>query len=204
MTGPLVPVLILGGALAVTGTLLYLHHRLWYKGRDEEEAAETSAGAAETGPAAGHGYRSSSTANGSKPANGTAPASAPAPAPATAPATAPANGTAAASAPATAAPGNGSGAEARPEGCCGLHEVCEKAADAIAENDLYYDDEELDEFRGRDADSYTEAEVDLFREVLLTLRRDELLAWEAALRERRLALPSQLRDELILLLEIKN
>ncbi|MDD5839843.1 MAG: hypothetical protein PUC94_07360 [Bacteroidales bacterium] len=183
MTGPLVPVLILGGALAVTGTLLYLHHRLWYKGRDEEEAAETSAGAA-AAPAAGHGYRSSSTDNGSKPANGT--------------------GTAPASAPATAAPGNGSGAEARPEGCCGLHEVCEKAADAIAENDLYYDDEELDEFRGRDADSYTEAEVDLFREVLLTLRRDELLAWEAALRERHLALPSQLRDELILLLEIKN
>ena len=181
MTGPLVPVLILGGALAVTGTLLYLHHRLWYKGRDEEEAAETSAGTA-AAPAAGHGYRSSSTDNGSKPANGTAPATA----------------------PATAAPGNGSGAEARPEGCCGLHEVCEKAADAIAENDLYYDDEELDEFRGRDADSYTEAEVDLFREVLLTLRRDELLAWEAALRERRLALPSQLRDELILLLEIKN
>ncbi len=178
MTGPLVPVLILGGALAVTGTLLYLHHRLWYKGRDEEEAAETSAGAA-AAPAAGHGYRSSSTDNGSKPANGTAPASA----------------------PATAAPGNGSGAEARPEGCCGLHEVCEKAADAIAENDLYYDDEELDEFRGRDADSYTEAEVDLFREVLLTLRRDELLAWEAALRERRLALPSQLRDELMLLVE---
>ena len=181
MTGPLVPVLILGGALAVTGTLLYLHHRLWYKGRDEEEAAETSAGAA-AAPAAGHGYRSSSTDNGSKPANGTAPATA----------------------PASAAPGNGSGAEARPEGCCGLHEVCEKAADAIAENDLYYDDEELDEFRGRDADSYTEAEVDLFREVLLTLRRDELLAWEAALRERHLALPSQLRDELILLLEIKN
>ena len=172
MTGPLVPVLILGGALAVTGTLLYLHHRLWYKGRDEEEAAETSAGAAETAPAAGHGYRSSSTDNGSKPANG-------------------------------AAPGNGSGAEARPEGCCGLHEVCEKAADAIAENDLYYDDEELDAFRGRDADSYTEAEVDLFREVLLTLRRDELLAWEAALRERHLALPSQLRDELMLLLEEK-
>ena len=181
MTGPFVPVLILGGALAVTGTLLYLHHRLWYKGRDEEEAAETSAGTA-AAPAAGHGYRSSSTDNGSKPANGTAPASA----------------------PASAAPGNGSGADARPEGCCGLHEVCEKAADAIAENDLYYDDEELDEFRGRDADSYTEAEVDLFREVLLTLRRDELLAWEAALRERRLALPSQLRDELILLLEIKN
>ena len=182
MTGPIVPVLILGGALAVTGTLLYLHHRLWYKGRDEEEAAETSAGAAKTGPAAGHGYRSSSTDNGSKPANGTGTGPAPAP----------------------AAPGNGSGAEARPEGCCGLHEVCEKAADAIAENDLYYDDEELDAFRGRDADSYTEAEVDLFREVLLTLRRDELLAWEAALRERRLALPSQLRDELILLLEIKN
>ena len=91
MTGPLVPVLILGGALAVTGTLLYLHHRLWYKGRDEEEAAETSAGAAETAPAAGHGYRSSSTDNGSKPANGTAPASV----------------------PASAAPGNGSGAEAR-------------------------------------------------------------------------------------------
>lgn len=171
MTGPLVPVLILGGALAVTGTLLYLHHRLWYKVRDEKEAD----GAAETGPAAGHGYRSSSTDKGSKPANGTAAASA-------------------------AAPGNGSGADARPEGCCGLHEVCEKAADAIAENDLYYDDEELDEFRGRDADSYIEAEVDLFREVLLTLRRDELLAWEAALRERRIALPSQLRDELILLL----
>ena len=81
-----------------------------------------------------------------------------------------------------------------------MHEVCEKAAEAVADNNLYYDDEELDEFRGRDADSYTEAEVDRFREVLLTLRRDELLAWEAALRERQLALPAQLRDELILLL----
>ena len=70
----------------------------------------------------------------------------------------------------------------------------------LNDNNLYYDDEELDEFRGRDADSYTEAEVDRFREVLLTLRRDELLAWEAALRERQLALPAQLRDELILLL----
>ena len=92
--------------------------------------------------------------------------------------------------PETPAPGS-----ARGEGLLG-----EKAVEAVADNNLYYDDEELDEFRGRDADSYTEAEVDRFREVLLTLRRDELLAWEAALRERQLALPAQLRDELILLL----
>ena len=138
MSGALGPILILGGALAFTGTVLYLHNRLWYKGREAEEPAED----AEARPAA--------------------------------------------------AP--------RPDGCCSMHEVCEKAVEAVADNNLYYDDEELDEFRGRDADSYTEAEVDRFREVLLTLRRDELLAWEAALRERQLALPAQLRDELILLL----
>ena len=53
--------------------------------------------------------------------------------------------------------------------CCGQHEVCEKDSllAAVSKGIEYYDDEELDRFRGRASDDYTDEEVEEFREVML-------------------------------------
>ena len=60
--------------------------------------------------------------------------------------------------------------------CCGMHEVCEKESLRAAQEDIeYYEDEELDRFRGRTA--YSEEEVEEFREVLYTMRTDEVPGW---------------------------
>lgn len=84
--------------------------------------------------------------------------------------------------------------------CCGLHEVCEKDLLRAASQDIdYYEDEELDRFRGRTA--YSEEEVEEFREVLYTMRTDEVAGWVRSLELRRVNLPDELKDEVILLME---
>lgn len=85
--------------------------------------------------------------------------------------------------------------------CCGQHEVCERdllIADAAKEIE-YFDDEELDRFRGRAAGSYSDAEVNEFRDVLLTLRPDEVAAWGRSVQLRGIALPESVCDEFIML-----
>ena len=54
--------------------------------------------------------------------------------------------------------------------CCGQHETCEKDSllAAVSKGIEYYNDEELDRFRGRYSDEYTDEEVEEFREVMLT------------------------------------
>ncbi len=92
-------------------------------------------------------------------------------------------------------------AKPRPEGCCGMHEVCEKESllDGIDYEPEYYDDEELDAYRHRAADSYTPAEIEQFEEVLTTMRAEEVAGWVRSLRLRGVALPEALRDEVFLL-----
>lgn len=85
-----------------------------------------------------------------------------------------------------------------PEKCCGLHAVCEKGL-SPAEGPVYFDDEELDRFAGRQPDSYTESEVEEFREVLYTLLPSDIYPWGASLTRRDIALPSSLRDEWLML-----
>lgn len=92
--------------------------------------------------------------------------------------------------------------EPLPAGCCGQHEVCERDFDPVSELD-YFEDETLDRFKGRPEGEYSGAEADEFREVMLTLRSDEIGAWEKALRRRGIALPTDLRDEFLLLLAEK-
>ena len=85
---------------------------------------------------------------------------------------------------------------------CALHSVCpseQLAMAACAEAAAYYDDEELDDYRGRAGEDYTDAEVEQFREVLYTLRPAEVLPWHHSLQRRGVALPSVLRDELLML-----
>lgn len=83
--------------------------------------------------------------------------------------------------------------------CCGQHAVCEKFGDPLTD-DLYYDDEELDRYAGRAADSYSEAEIAEFAEVLTSLKDSEYLSWARAIERRGINLPSEVRDELIMLL----
>lgn len=91
----------------------------------------------------------------------------------------------------------------RPDGCCGKHEVCEKELllAAAAEQPEYYDDEELDAFRGRPSGSYSPAEVEAFEEVMTTMRPDEVAGWLRSLQLRGVELPDSLKDEAMLLME---
>lgn len=86
--------------------------------------------------------------------------------------------------------------------CCGRHLICEKSLSPLpGEKPIYYDDEELDRFSGRDPDSYTPEETDEIREVMLTLLPQDLPGWVRSMQLRDIAVPTPLRDELILLLE---
>ena len=66
-----------------------------------------------------------------------------------------------------------------PEECCGQHEVCERDSllAAVSKSIEYYNDEELDRFKGVESDAYDESAVDEFREVLFTLREVEVAGW---------------------------
>lgn len=84
--------------------------------------------------------------------------------------------------------------------CCGLHLVCEKdSLSPMSSEIVYYDDEELDRFVGRAPASYSPEEIEEFREVLMTLRRDDVLGWARSITQRRIELPSDVRDELLML-----
>ena len=91
----------------------------------------------------------------------------------------------------------------RPEGCCGQHEVCEKESllAAVSQDIVYYDDEELDVFKGRPSDSYTDEEVEQFSEVLYTMRHEEIADWCRSLTLRGISLPDQIKDETFMLME---
>ena len=65
----------------------------------------------------------------------------------------------------------------------------------------YFDDEELDSFKGRPSDSYTPQEVEQFEEVMTTMQPREVAAWLRSLQRRAVNLPDDLKDEAMLLME---
>ena len=83
--------------------------------------------------------------------------------------------------------------------CCGAHDVCpsEMMLKHINDPVEYYDDEELDAFKGRDAGDYSDDELEQWRDVLYTLRHDELLAWERSIKKRGIVMPDVIKEELI-------
>jgi hypothetical protein len=85
--------------------------------------------------------------------------------------------------------------------CCGAHEVCEKDSllAALSKQIEYYNDEELDRFRGREGDEYTPEEADEFRDVLYTMRSDEVAGWVRSLQLRMVNLPDAVKDEVFLI-----
>lgn len=59
----------------------------------------------------------------------------------------------------------------------------------------YFDDEELDVYKGKASDSYNEEETALFAEVLETLRPEEVKAWNRSLILRGINMPDGIKDE---------
>ena len=85
--------------------------------------------------------------------------------------------------------------------CCGQHETCEKDSllAAVSKDIEYYNDEELDRFRGREGSEYSEEECDEFRDILYTMRDDEVAGWVRSLQLRYVNLPDELKDEVFLI-----
>lgn len=85
--------------------------------------------------------------------------------------------------------------------CCSTHEVCpsEMMLEGCNAEIVYFDDEELDAFKGRAADAYTPEEEEQFRDVLYTLLPADLLPWEQSMKKRGIILPSAIRNEFVML-----
>lgn len=85
--------------------------------------------------------------------------------------------------------------------CCGLHMVCERDSliASVSSEIEYFEDEELDTFAGRASDEYSPDEADMFRDVLLTLKPDEVAPWGRSIQLRGIQLPDDIRDEFLML-----
>lgn len=86
------------------------------------------------------------------------------------------------------------------EECCGAHEVCDKDSllnpDAVV---VYYDDEELDTLKGMDPGMFTPAQEKLFADVFYTLQESDVAGWLRSLQLRGIQLPSELKEEALLI-----
>jgi len=64
---------------------------------------------------------------------------------------------------------------------------------------VYYDDEELDRFRGKEGDAYSDEEEEEFRNVFETMQPNDVPGWVRSLQQREITLPNGLKDEVFLL-----
>lgn len=87
-----------------------------------------------------------------------------------------------------------------PDECCGQHATCERDSllAAVSKDIIYYDDEELDEYKGRQSDEYTDEEAEDFATVFYELKEVEVAGWVRSLQLRSIELPDQLKDEVLL------
>ncbi|MBR3472359.1 MAG: hypothetical protein IKH22_07230 [Prevotella sp.] len=87
--------------------------------------------------------------------------------------------------------------------CTGTNEKCEQTCmmEAATRPVEYFDDEELDRFKGRSSDQFSDEEAEAFREVLYTMRQNEVRDWTRSLTLRGIELPDQVKDEAFMLIE---
>ena len=83
--------------------------------------------------------------------------------------------------------------------CCGANEVCpsDMMLKHATEPPEYYDDEELDAYKGRAATDYSADELERWRDVLYTLKRDDMLGWERSVKKRGIIMPDVIKEELM-------
>ena len=82
--------------------------------------------------------------------------------------------------------------------CCGKHSNCSKGHDI---GNLYFEDEELDRFKGTKQEDYTEADIEEFRHVLYTMKTEETDTWVHCLQARGIEIPQEIKDEVLLILQ---
>lgn len=87
--------------------------------------------------------------------------------------------------------------------CNGEDTRCEQECmmEAATREVEYYDDEELDRYRGRPSDCYTDAEADDFRDVLMSMPQSDAKGWNRSLILRGINVPDQIKDELLLMID---
>lgn len=90
------------------------------------------------------------------------------------------------------------------QGCadeaCGLRSICPSEqilAGECKQEVTYYEDEELDAFAGRGENDYSPEEEEQWRDVLYTLRADDLLGWGQSIKRRGLVMPAAVREEFL-------
>lgn len=87
-----------------------------------------------------------------------------------------------------------------PAECCGQHATCERDSllAAVSKEIIYYDDEELDAYKGIPSDQYTEEQTNQFAEIFYELKEVEVAGWCRSLQLRGIELPDDLKDEVFL------
>lgn len=86
--------------------------------------------------------------------------------------------------------------------CCGAHAVCDKTEeDFTSDPQLYFEDEELDNFRDYEPSRFTDIDIELFREVLYTLKPKEIVQWLYSLELRKVIVPGIIKEEARMLVE---
>lgn len=87
--------------------------------------------------------------------------------------------------------------------CNGDNDKCEQECmmEVATQPIEYFEDEELDAFRGRPSDAYDDDETQQFADVLYTMRQDEVAAWCRSLTLRGINLPNALKDEVVMMIE---
>ncbi len=87
--------------------------------------------------------------------------------------------------------------------CDGTDDKCEQVCmmEAATREIEYYDDEELDRFRGRQSNQYTDEEAEEFANILYTMQPQEVKGWNRSLILREINVPNQIKDELITMIE---
>ncbi len=84
--------------------------------------------------------------------------------------------------------------------CCGQHLVCERETLLQTHAKIeYYDDEELDALSGIAPQDYTDEQYQMLRNVFDTLREEDVAGWVRSLQLRNIQLPSDIRDEALLI-----
>lgn len=91
-----------------------------------------------------------------------------------------------------------------PQGCtdeaCGIRSICPSEQILVSQckrEVIYYDDEELDGFAGREADDYTPEEEEQWRDILYTLQPGDLLGWGQSIKHRGLVMPASIQAEFL-------
>lgn len=87
------------------------------------------------------------------------------------------------------------------EVCCGMHVTCEKDSllAAVSPEIVYYDDEELDRYKGTPSGDYSDEAIEEFRNVLITLLPTDIAGWARSIQLRGIELPDIIREELLMI-----